>query len=57
MLHNKNTKFISELQSYFTSNEKTVSALFQIIRSLHFLTNSFTFSTNAIHNILLNRYL
>jgi hypothetical protein len=34
MLHDKSTKIISELKSYFSSNEKIFQTLFSELRSL-----------------------
>ena len=41
MLRHKNTNFISELQNYFSSNEKAITTLFQHLRSLKIFDSQF----------------
>ena len=41
MRHNKSTTFLSELQTYFTSEEKIIQTLYSELSSLKFLTSIF----------------
>ena len=41
MLRHKSTNFISELQNYFSSNEKAITTLFQHLRSLKIFDSQF----------------